>query len=164
MKKLELFSYSRRFPKIFEKEKKRISGAVKNCGICHIGSTAIPGLGGKGIIDIMVALDSWKEAEEAVKKLKGIGFGHVHPKEKGRIFLSNREKTGPGDFHIHIVKKGSRAYKDLLAFRDYLRKNKKEARKLFKLKLKWRKEGGKDRKKYGELKGSYVKGILKKAG
>ncbi len=161
MKKIRIYPYSKEFPKIFEEEKNKICKVIKNCEIHHIGSTAVPGLGGKGIIDIMLGIDHWKEAEGVVEKLKQIGFTHVHPKENGRIFLSDKKESTIGNFHIHIVKKGSKAYKEILAFRDYLRKNKKEIEKFYKLKLKWHQESKGNRKRYNELKEKYVKEILK---
>jgi GrpB-like predicted nucleotidyltransferase (UPF0157 family) len=58
MKKYVFKPYSKNFPELFQKEKERI---VSNLNlplvIEHIGSTAVPGLGGKGIIDIGIATD-----------------------------------------------------------------------------------------------------------
>jgi len=161
-KKLKIFPYYKRFPKVFEKGKNRISKAVKGVEIHHIGSTAVPGLGGKGIIDIMIGIKNWKEAKEIIKKLESIGFKHLHPKETGRIFLSKHRKPTLDNFRIHIVIKGNKPYKDTLALRDYLRKNRKEIKRLFKLKLKWLKETKGDRTKYFKLKEGYIKEILKR--
>ena len=159
---MKIFPYNSKLPKIFEKQKKRISRAVDADDIHHIGSTAVPGLGGKGIIDIMIGIKNWKDAKDIVKKLKKIGFKHVHPKKKGRLFLSKYHEPTPDSVNIDIVRKRSKQHKELLFFRDYLRKNKKEVKKLFKLKLKWLKEAKGDRKKYFKLKEDYVKQILKK--
>lgn len=161
MSKLKIISYNRKFPKIFEKEKKKISKTTGINNISHIGSTAVPGLGGKGIIDTMIGIKNWEKANSIIKKLKNLGFTHIRPKEKGRIFLSKNRGLSLNNIHIHIVKEKSKQYKDLLSFRDYLRKNKKEVEKFFKLKLKWSGETGGNRKKYGELKESYVRRILK---
>lgn len=162
MRKLGIYPYNLKFPEIFKKEREKISKVIKNCEIHHIGSTAVPGLGGKGIIDIMIGINDWKEAKEIVKKLKNLGFTHVHPKENGRIFLSNKKGTTFGDLHIHIVKKRSKEHKEHLSFRDYLRKNKKEIKRFFKLKRKWWKESRRNREKYNKLKERYVEEILRK--
>lgn len=163
MAELKILPYYQKFLKDFEKEKDRISKVVKNAEIHHIGSTAVPGLGGKGIIDIMLGINSWKDLDSIVEKLKGIGFKHIHPKEGGRVFLSRIGSTKLGDTHIHIVKKGGKVYKEILSFRDYLKNYKKEAKNYFNLKLKWSKEFGGDRKKYTKRKEDYIKGVLKKA-
>jgi len=164
MVRLKILPYYQKFLKDFEKEKDKISKALKgeDIEIYHIGSTAIPGLGGKGIIDIMLAINTWKDLDNIIGKLKAMGLKHVHPKEEGRVFLSKEGITKIGDIHIHIVKKGCKPYKNLLFFRDYLRNHKEEAEKYFNLKLKWLKMFKKDRKKYTEGKIEYVKDILKK--
>jgi len=162
MSNLKIIPYNRKFPKIFEKEKKKIANAIGDRDIHHIGSTAVPGLGGKGIIDIMIGIKKWQEAKDIVRKLRNIGFKHVHPKEKGRIFLSERREPTPDNVHLHIVKKGSKQYKDLLSFRNYLRKHKKEIKKFFNLKLECLKRAEGNRDKYGKLKEEYVKKILNK--
>jgi len=165
MAELKIFSYYQKFTKDFEREKKNITKVIKNkdIEIHHIGSTAISGLGGKGMIDIMLAIDNWKNLNHIVKELKSIGFKHIHPKQEGRVFLSKIGKTKFGDTHIHIVKKDGKQYKNLLFFRNYLKDNKKEAEKYFNLKLKWSKEFKADRKKYTDGKTSYIKEILKKS-
>jgi len=75
--------------------------------------------------------------------------------------LSRNTSLSLNNIHIHIVIKQSKTYKDLLFFRDYLRKNKKEAQNYYNLKLKWLKEAGADRKKYNKLKSRYINKILK---
>jgi len=162
MRNLEIFPYYQKFLKDFEREKGKISKVIKNIEIHHIGSTAVPGLGGKGMIDIMLGINSWKDLDNIVKKLKSIGFKHIHPKEGGRVFLSKIGTTKLGDTHIHIVKKRGKVYKDLLSFRDHLIIDKEEARRYFNLKLKWLKEFERDRKKYTKEKVNYVKDVLKR--
>lgn len=97
-----------------------------------------------------------------IKKLKKIGFKHVHPEEKGRIFLSKHREPYPDNVHLHIVKTGSKQYKDFLSFRNYLRKHKKEIKRFFKLKLEWLEKAKGNRVQYGKLKEKYVKEILNK--
>jgi len=161
MAELKILPYYQKFLKDFEREKSRISKVVKNIEIHHIGSTAVPGLGGKGIIDIMLGINSWKDLDNIVEKLKSIGFKHIHPKEGGRVFLSKIGPTKLGDTHIHIVKKGGKAYKELLSFRDHLTANKEEAKRYFNLKLKWLKKFKGNRVKYTKEKEGYIKGVLR---
>jgi len=165
MARLKILPYYQKFLKDFEKEKEKISKALKgkDIEIHHIGSTAISGLGGKGIIDIMLAIKDWKDLDNIVKKLKNIGLKHIHPKEGGRVFLSKIGDTKLGDSHIHIVKKDGEQYKNLLFFRDYLKNHEEEAKKYFNLKLKWLKEFKADRKKYTKEKIGYIKNILEKS-
>ena len=161
MPKLKIIPYNQKFPKIFEQEKNRIAKATGIKDIHHIGSTAVPGLGGKGIIDIMIGLKSWKGVENIIKELHKLGFRHIHPKEKGKIFLSKHRQPTPDNVHLHLVRKDSKQYQELLAFRNYLRKNNKEIAKFFQLKQQWSKNAQSDRSKYGDLKAKYVKKVLK---
>jgi len=162
MSKVGLYPYSKKFAAIFKREKDLISLVLGKCEIHHIGSTAVSKLGGKGIVDIMISLDSWKEERDIVERLRSVGFHHVHPKERGQIFLSRIPRTKHGDTHLHIVKKGTRTYKEYLAFRDYLRAHRAEAKRYANLKRLWRKQARGVRAYYTTLKGRYVKDVLKK--
>jgi len=163
MANLKLYSYNKKSTEIFQKQKERLIKLLGNQEIRHIGSTAVPGLGGKGIIDIMIALKGWKGGKEIVKELKTIGFTHIHPKDKGRIFISQPDETKYGGTHIHLVKRGNKEYKNLLFFRNYLRKHKKDAQEynLQKVRLLGKAQGS--RTIYKKLKEKYIKDILKYA-
>lgn len=162
MTELKLYPYSEEFTEIFEKEKSRIKKVLPEAEVYHIGSTAIPAVGGKGIIDILVALPDWEEKSEAVERLKGLGFKHVHPEENGRIFLNKTGASKYKDTHIHLVEKGNKDYKEKLLFRDFLRENQEEAQKYHQFKYKWEKESKGDRDTYGKLKESYIKEVVKR--
>ncbi|MCL4366030.1 GrpB family protein [Patescibacteria group bacterium] len=70
MKKYVFRPYDINFPKLFEKERERIRKVLgKSDLIEHIGSTAVPSLGGKGIIDICIATDK-KNLKVISKKLQ----------------------------------------------------------------------------------------------
>lgn len=154
--------YSKKFVEIFEKEKKNISSHIDNVEIQHIGSTSIPDLGGKGMVDILIGIKTWKELGRVISCLVQMDFKHVHEKENGRVFLSKIGPTKARDVHIHIVIMNGKPYKELIFFRNYLRNNKNESKKFFKLKQEWAKESKEDRKRYGKLKEKYVKEVLKK--
>jgi GrpB-like predicted nucleotidyltransferase (UPF0157 family) len=157
---LKLYPFKKNFDKIFNAEKKKISEVIGNFKIHHIGSTAVKGLGGKGIIDIMIVLDNWRQAPSLIKKLKSIGFTHIHEKEKGRIFLNPKAKTSFADSHLHVVIFGSKPHRQLLAFRNRLRHNKKTANQYWQLKRQLAGESRNNRLKYTKDKGDYIKRIL----
>lgn len=74
MKKYIFKPYSDLFPSLFNKEKERIaSQLLKKASIEHVGSTAVPGLGGKGIIDIAIAVDK-SDMENATAALQELGY------------------------------------------------------------------------------------------
>lgn len=162
MSQIKLLPYSHNFIKHFENEKQKIEFVISEARVYHIGSTAVEGLGGKGIIDILVAIDDWNKKEVAVKKLKKIGFLHIHPEEGERIFLSRNKSANPKNTHIHLVKTNNQDYVEILLFRDYLRENKDEADKYMNLKQEFIKKAKSDRILYGKLKNKYIASILKK--
>lgn len=128
----------------------------------HVGSTAIRDLSGKGIIDILIGVKSWKEGKQIVRILRNIGFVHVHPKYRGRIFVSNKKISDINDIHVHIVKKDTKQYLDFLKFRDWLRKNKKARIGYSEVKKKILENVKGNREKYRKLKSRYIQSILRK--
>lgn len=74
MKKYTFKPYSKIFPELFLKEKRRIASHIKSIlAIEHIGSTSVPNLGGKGIIDIAIAVP--KHDMDAVREqLQKLGY------------------------------------------------------------------------------------------
>ena len=157
--KLEIFAYNKNYPKIFDKKKQELLKILDGVEIHHIGSTAIPGMGGKGFIDILIGLDDWNQGEDIINKLKAHGFNHIHPKENERIFVSKEPGSMDYDTHLHIVLKNSKAYKEILFFRDFMKENPMEAKKYFELKLQLLKEAKANRKKYTQLKANYINRI-----
>ena len=158
--KLKLHPYSKNFSKLFEKERRLITKVFERLGnfeIHHVGSTAVPGMMGKGIIDIVIAIEDWKKGNNYIRALKTIGFKHVHPEEKGRIFLSRIRQTKYGDTHLHLVKQKSKDLKELVSFRDLLRRNEKAAKRYIELKREWMRRANNDRKLFGSLKARSLK-------
>jgi GrpB-like predicted nucleotidyltransferase (UPF0157 family) len=86
--------------------------------IQHMGSTAVPGLAAKPIIDILVAVDSLDPAEEYIAALAPLGYQTAPGGATDRIFFL---KGVPRTHHLHIVLAGSWAHRRHIAFRDYLR-------------------------------------------
>ncbi len=160
MKISKFFPYSNDFPAIFSKKKKEIEQVFSDCEICHIGSTAIPGMGGKGIVDMLIIIDSWDKEEELIKKLKEIGYIHIHERENERRFVSKEpEDTGRGGVHIHIVARDSKEHKRLVSFKERLIGDPEFAEKYDKLK---RELNGVSMKKYKEKKDMFIEKHFKK--
>ena len=88
--------------------------------IDHIGSTSIPGLDAKPIIDIQVSIDSLGSVDSFNHLLKEIGLHHRadNPDLTKRYF---REITGQKRVHLHVRESGSWSEQTALLFRDYLR-------------------------------------------
>jgi GrpB-like predicted nucleotidyltransferase (UPF0157 family) len=163
--KLKIYPYSKNFPQQFEKEKEKITQVFNKLGsfrIYHIGSTSVPGLGGKGIIDVMIGIKTWADRNKYIKELKQIGFKHVHTEEKSRIFLSKIRQTKKGDTHIHLVKLNSVELSRHLKFRNFLRRNKAAAKNYWEVKRQIVTETKGSRKLFWKLKSQYIQSLNKK--
>lgn len=157
--KLKLFPYNPDYPKKFDKYQKKILQSLKDykVEIHHVGSTAIQGLGGKGFIDILIGLTNWTQENEIIGKLKNLGFIHIHPKENDRIFLSKPpEDIKNYDVHLHLVIIGSKPYKEIIYFRNYMRNNPQKAKEYFDLKLSLLKSTKNNRKQYTQNKAKFI--------
>ena len=136
-----------------------------NIPINHVGSTSIPNMYGKNIIDILIGAEDNKQFEEIKTILEKKGF-LCSEKSKSKIyqfFSSTFKETKTGDIHIHLVIKSTEKYYEFIILRDYLLKNKEEAKNYSDFKRKLIKDGITDRKEYKKSKGKYVSDLISRA-
>ena len=165
--------YDSNYPALFEKEAEVINKTLvgKNYEMQHFGSTSIPNVGGKGIIDIYIATGK-ENFEEFTKLLEKIGY---EMRESGgtedRIFhhkVVTDENGKQQIFHVHVTHFGYEDYHRSLEFRDYLRSHPDLAKKYSDIKKKASEEAlkydDKDmmKKIYMEIKEPVIKEILQK--
>ena len=165
---VKIIPYDSKAPEIFEEIKRFIYNTIPyQIEIEHIGSTAVPGLGGKGIIDILIITPHQHQLPETAEILRNKGFSHnPEPKHaEDRFFVSGPYRYNEKELHIHIhiTFSGSKEHKDKLLFRDYLRQHPEEAKTYFELKRRWSMEAGSDPSMYTELKTLYINRVLEKA-
>jgi GrpB-like predicted nucleotidyltransferase (UPF0157 family) len=124
MSKYVFKKYNKNYPKLFAKEKSFLIGILPGVfGMEHIGSTAVYGLGGKGIIDILISFKKAKDIEFAKETLLNNNY-ELMSKHAERVSLRiSRGFLFKNHFHIHLTKIGSKTWKDALKFRDKLRNN-----------------------------------------
>lgn len=117
--------YRSSFPALFQKEKTRISSFFNVAPVIeHIGSTSIPGLGGKGIIDIAMSVPK-EEMEYVSQVLQKLGYEYRPSfSTSDRLYfityLADSEE-GTQRYHIHLTYSSSKDWMELIGFRDYLR-------------------------------------------
>lgn len=116
----------------FVRERERIFAA---CGrdafvrIEHIGSTAVPGLAAKPIVDMMPGLRSLDDATPLIPLLEAIGWQYASEAERPTVIdegmpfrrYFRKDEDGKRAFHMHMVAVTSEFWRDHLAFRNYLR-------------------------------------------
>ena len=116
--------YDPRYPQLFHQEKVRLLACLGlDCGIEHIGSTAVPGLGGKGVIDMFVIAHS-TELGPYSDRLCEAGY-ELRPRAgaAGRLFHKAAFPDHDGIeriYQAHLIGPGSDDYEKDIAFRDWL--------------------------------------------
>jgi GrpB-like predicted nucleotidyltransferase (UPF0157 family) len=122
MRKVEVMEYQKSWIDIYNAEVDTLKNAIGflNPEIHHIGSTAVPGLSAKSIVDILIEIDDPGCLDDHIKILKTNGYhGRGENGIPGRRYF---EKGGDHRTHqIHAFKRGSFDIMRHLAFRDYLR-------------------------------------------
>lgn len=138
MKKYVFKPYEKVFPKLFLKEKERVVSYLKPVlAIEHVGSTAIPNLGGKGIIDIAIAVRKL-DMRTFIKQLEELGYKFKPDYSTADrfyfiIYLPDTKEESRR-YHVHLTYLESKDWQQLIGFRDYLRDNPDEVIKYAELK------------------------------
>lgn len=149
-------------------ERARFSGALPGLAVSieHIGSTAVPGLSAKPIIDILAGVHSRNEFNECTRILKSIGYMYEpYPQFPERRFF--RDGTiGAGPHHLHLTEVASDFWRDKVTFRDWLRTHPEDAHEYLVLKQDLARTFGADREKYErytEGKSEFISSVLANA-
>ena len=135
--------------------------------IQHIGSTAIPGLAAKPIIDVYMGVRSIEEAQNAIDPIEKLGyqFWLSNPNKEKMFFVKGMPPLGKGrTHHIHIVKHDSDYWRARILFRDYLQTHPEEIQAYAQLKYKLMEDYENDREAYTDAKAEYIASVLIKAG
>jgi GrpB-like predicted nucleotidyltransferase (UPF0157 family) len=167
MDEIVLVEYNLLWPHLFAEEAARIRQALGDgllIRIEHFGSTSVPGLAAKPIIDILVGVCSLAEATRVgIPALEGLRYAYWYDNpDKEHFFVKGLPPNGPRSYHIHIVEPQSLFWECLL-FRDYLRKRPDEATRYHTLKQELAVRFTHDREAYTDAKGEYVRAVTEKA-
>lgn len=146
----------------FEAEARVVGAALGPAAVAihHIGSTAIPDICAKPIIDILVEAISVEALDDRAAPMEAVGYEAMGEFgiPKRRYFRKDNE-AGVREYHVHAFAAGSDEAARHLAFRDYLRAHPDVARKYSQLKLALAKQHPADREAYMEGKGPFIKAI-----
>jgi GrpB-like predicted nucleotidyltransferase (UPF0157 family) len=161
---LVVSDYDNDWPRLFEEIAQPVREAVADLGaqVEHVGSTSVPGLAAKPIIDIDVVVESANDVPAAIERLRALGY--VYQGDKG---IKGREAflwpPGARPHHLYVVVRGSPPHLDHVEFRDYLRGNPDVASEYGALKTELAEQHGDDRLGYGEAKSDFVERALRSA-
>ena len=170
MTTLDIAVYDSAWVDAFEAERDRIARALGPLArrIDHNGSTAVPGLDAKPVIDIQVSVDSLQPLAAFAEPLTALGYVHLpHAADDLVCPFFYRPATWPHTHHIHVVQSGGEEERRTLAFRDYLREHADAAREYASLKRDLASRTDADdpaaREAYAVAKTAFVDRVLKLA-
>jgi GrpB-like predicted nucleotidyltransferase (UPF0157 family) len=128
----------------------------------HIGSTSVPGLPAKPVIDVLLGARSLADIESKIKPLNEIGYSYVPKYEieipTRRYFV--RSSATSLRVHLHAVELSSRIWQAHLAFRDRLRADANLCAQYQALKLRLAEEFADDKSAYTNAKGPFIQAVL----
>ena len=132
----------------------------------HFGSTAVPGLGGKGIIDIYVVVDK-DNLNKTVERLQK-GDYELRPDAgtEDKIFFRRILNTGNGEqrYHVHLTLIDNTEFKKDIAFRDHLKTHPEDLKTYARIKIKAANEANNNKDKYMKIKEPVIQEILRHIG
>ncbi|MFM8319498.1 MAG: GrpB family protein [Chloroflexota bacterium] len=155
-----LAPYDPRWVELYAAERAHIAAALGPLAqdIQHIGSTAVPGLAAKPVIDILVALASLEQAGQCIAPLAELGYTFIdYPQNLDRRFF---RKGSPRTHHLHLVALDGASCREHLAFRDALRRDPQLRQEYQALKESLAARYPNDRAAYSESKGAFVRRVV----
>ncbi|MDX2039704.1 MAG: GrpB family protein [Acidobacteriota bacterium] len=160
-RQLRLSPYEPDWPLLFDAERERLCAVLgkRILEVQHIGSTAIPQMPAKPILDIGVAVGNFEDAACCIPLLEALGYSY-----KGENGIPRRHyfvKGDPRTHHLHMLEVASEEWKNHLLFRDYLRGNPEAAQTYADLKQTLAARFAADREAYQTGKDSFIQTILR---
>lgn len=160
---LELHTYTGEWTILYQEEESLLLSAIGEyiLEFQHIGSTAIPGMLAKPIIDIAAAFEDFEAAKICIQPVTQLGYEY-----RGEYGIPGRYyyvKGIPRTHHLHIYESTSHEWKDHLYFRDRLIGNPGLAEKYAGLKLELAQKHTNNRLAYQEGKKRFIQDVLRNA-
>jgi GrpB-like predicted nucleotidyltransferase (UPF0157 family) len=128
-------------------------------GIHHVGSTAVPGLEAKPVVDILVGVESLEAARDCFRPLAGIDYVYA-PYLPEEMHWFCKPSPARRTHHLHLVPTESRRYREELAFRDRLRGDERLVAEYGALKRRLAQRYRDDREAYTEAKEEFIRSAL----
>ena len=146
------------WPRAFEEMRSRLAEVLGDeVRIEHVGSTSIPGIAAKPIIDIQVSVPDIEDERAFVPGIESLGLAlRAREPDLAHLYFRNNPRT----VQIHVCQFGSKWERDHLLFRDYMRAHPERARQYEALKWSAADTYRDDRIAYTEAKGPLIEGVL----
>jgi len=150
----------------FDTEAKQITRALGDIVVAvhHIGSTAIPGIFAKPIIDLVLEVDDVVRLDEKSSAMEKLGYEVMGERGiPGRRYFRKHNASGVRTHHVHAFAAGSAEVERHIAFRDYMIAHPAEAQAYSTLKQQLAQEHPYDTQAYQDGKGAFIKEYEAKA-
>ncbi len=161
---VKLVPHDPEWEELFRSERAKLQEIFREIviDIQHVGSTVIPTIPAKPIIDIAVLVKSLKDAKKYTENIEAMGYQKKQENRAERLFFTK----GPEEnriVYLHIGDGGTDYIKDMVLFRDYMIQNPAEAERYAKMKHELMEKFSEAREKYTAGKDEFVQEILRKA-
>jgi GrpB-like predicted nucleotidyltransferase (UPF0157 family) len=160
-----IVEYDPQWPILFDRESELIRSVLDKSLITrieHFGSTAIPSLAAKPIVDLLMGVSSLATAKQvALAPLERLGYAYWadNPDPDRMFFVKGLPPNSPRTHHLHMVEPDSSLWERLL-FRDYLREHSDEAARYAQLKKQLARSFTSDREAYTSGKNDYIRSVM----
>jgi GrpB-like predicted nucleotidyltransferase (UPF0157 family) len=163
MQTVVMADYDPSWPEVFEKLRERIAAALGPLvlAIEHVGSTSVPNMCAKPIIDLDVIVRR-EDVAAAIAAVEALGYRH-----EGDLGVEGREAfRWTAEFpehHLYMCPEGSPAFERHVLFRDYLRTHPEKAREYAELKKRLAQQFHDDRSRYQAAKADFVDSLIEES-
>ena len=154
--KVYLENNYKKWKEIFNEEKETLKDLISNSVIEHVGSTAVPGLSSKPIVDIAVGVKDLLDID--LDKLSELYTVKLNEEDNEILLIKEDEKET--ESLIHVLKDDSDRYNNLIKFRDILLNNEDIKRQYEKLKTELADKYKENRKEYTKSKDNFISKVL----
>jgi GrpB-like predicted nucleotidyltransferase (UPF0157 family) len=162
---IRIVPYDPKWPERFEQERAALTNAIGEWmagGVHHVGSTAVPGLEAKPVIDILVGVRSLEESRACFGRLGELEYLYF-PYRSEEMHWFCKPHSSRRTHHLHLIPAGAERFRAELAFRDYLRAHGDVAEEYGELKRRLAEELTHDREAHTEAKGEFIQTIVVRA-
>lgn len=159
---IRLVPYDPAWPERFAEERDALNDAIGpwvTGGIHHVGSTAVPNLAAKPIIDILVGVDSLETSRARFDPLTKLDYLYA-PYRTDEMHWFCKPHPSRRTHHLHLIPTDSQRFRDEIAFRDLLREDPATAKEYEALKRDLARRFADDREAYTNAKSGFIRRVL----
>lgn len=167
-KRIRIVPYDPSWPDLFEGERRDLEAVFAGVPVRveHVGSTAVPGLASKPVLDIMIGVVELAHVEARLPSLEALGYQYV-PEYEARLperRYFRKPVTRPRTHHLHAVVEGGELWLRHLRLRDILRARPDLAREYEELKRELAERFTHDGAAYTEAKSPFIERVMEQEG